>query len=522
MKLKKRINKYFWEYLAYFLAAAFAAYLFYLSKGIHGWEHLLSAWQTFSGYVPFIDFFEHHGPLQYYLFAPLFYLGGYEFFPLWMIIINSSICTLFIRYFFRNFSFGIKGRILSAAFLILIWTVMFGGVFLPEPYVACLVILIYLSFSKIRAESRSRSNNINLVILGVLFGALFLIKFNAFVLLSCGFFLYCLLNFKRERVLINLKNIARFVAGMITPLLPFLYIYRDNLKEVAYLMFTYNFEVVSRLARAWPPKPFSLFFLIFSVDIIVLGAIFFNKESRERYYKLTFPILSSLCLLLMSYPLYGNFHLLPAMAGFLTGVFLFFREKLYQRFVVRISGYKRRVAGALALLILSYILLAGANFIFSLGKEAYRIFWIRPGEFYHSDFAPGAAAYIEEVVGCRYVYVYPADQYNLPMYIKLPAVKRIRFVYPNWNWTFTEDVQKMIVAELEDKLVDCLLVADKPIETTLRSQIIEDHIRDNYSKVGAVTWRIYSFKKLLPFKFITDYKKNGQDFTYSLFKINSR
>ncbi|MFA6194139.1 MAG: hypothetical protein WC719_00135 [Patescibacteria group bacterium] len=522
MRLRKRINKSFWEYLAYFLAATFAAYFFYLSKGIHGWEHLLSTWQVFSGLTPFIDFFEHHGPLQYYLFAPLFYLGGYNFFPFWMIIINSLICVLFIRYFFWNFSFGIRGRLILAAVLIWLWTVMFGGVFLPEPYVACLVILIYLFFSKIRAEAQSRTNNIYLAIFGILFGALFLIKFNAFVLLSFGLCLYCLFNFKKERSLINLKNISLFAAGMIAPLLPFLFIYHDKLRQVAYLMFTYNFGVVSRLARAWPPQPFSLFFLILSVDIIVLSAIFFNKENREKYYKLTFPILSSLCLLLMSYPLYGNFHLLPAMVGFLTGILLFFKEKIYRRFAVQVSDYKKYVASALVLLVISYVFLTFANFVFSLGKETYRIFWVRPEEFYHSDFAPGAAAYIEEQERCEYVYVYPADQYNLPMYIELPDVKRIRFAYPNWNWTFTEDMQEMIVAELEDKRVDCLLVADKPMETTLHSQIIEDYVRDNYSKVGEVTWRIYSFKNLLPFKFITDYKKNGQDFTYSLFKINSR
>ena len=38
--------------------------------------HLHSSWSVFQGALPYKDFFEHHGPILYYLLAPLFYLCG--------------------------------------------------------------------------------------------------------------------------------------------------------------------------------------------------------------------------------------------------------------------------------------------------------------------------------------------------------------------------------------------------------------------------------------------------------------
>ena len=84
------------------------------------WEHLASAWFVFNGYLPYRDFFQHHNPLLWYLFAPifsvlsnpldifyvgrvvaaLFFLGGWGF--IWGIIKRlgggfSTFCiTLFV------------------------------------------------------------------------------------------------------------------------------------------------------------------------------------------------------------------------------------------------------------------------------------------------------------------------------------------------------------------------------------------------------------------------------------------
>jgi hypothetical protein len=168
-----KINKLFLEYLFYFLLAAFSAFLFYLSKGVYGLEHFLSAWQTFLGYTPFVDFFEHHGPLQYYLFAPLFYFGTRLFF-IWPIIINSLIFVFFLRYIISCFSFKTRERILLAVVLDWAWLVLAGYSFMPEAYLSFFIILSYLYFLKIGRAARYRS--VYVAIIGMSLGAILLIK----------------------------------------------------------------------------------------------------------------------------------------------------------------------------------------------------------------------------------------------------------------------------------------------------------------------------------------------------------
>ena len=38
------------------------------------WEHLSAAWFIFNGYIPYLDFFQHHNPLLWYILAPFFYV----------------------------------------------------------------------------------------------------------------------------------------------------------------------------------------------------------------------------------------------------------------------------------------------------------------------------------------------------------------------------------------------------------------------------------------------------------------
>ncbi len=377
---------------------------------------------------------------------------------------------------------------------------------------AFFVILSYLSFLKIK------SNNKYLIIFGLALGSLFLIKFNACLLISFGFFLYCLFNFKKEIALFNLKNFLYFIFGLALPLGPFIIIYRAHFSELIYWLFTYNFTEVLPIARFWPPYQFSLFFLILIFNILVLSLIFFYRQNYEKYYRLTFPVISSTCLLLVAYPLYGDFHLLPALPGFLTGLIWFFKKEIYDSVFNCLVNHKKYIFRLSLGLIFFYLLLAASYSFFCLAKETLRIFWSRSGDYYYTGFSAGSVAYLTNKEKCNYLYVYPANQSNQMMYLEMPTAKRIKFVYPNWNWTFAEKMQGLILAELIDKKVDCILVADEPSEYTLHSQMIEKYIGKNYLAQGKIIWQVYRFKSLLPFKFITDYKKNNQNISYSLLK----
>ena len=54
-------------------------------------EHLHSTWLVFSGKIPYIDFFQHHNPLLWYLFAPL---AGYLAYDLFLFDVVRIISTL--------------------------------------------------------------------------------------------------------------------------------------------------------------------------------------------------------------------------------------------------------------------------------------------------------------------------------------------------------------------------------------------------------------------------------------------
>ena len=38
------------------------------------WEHLASAWFIFNGYVPYLDYFQHHNPAWWYVLSPVFFV----------------------------------------------------------------------------------------------------------------------------------------------------------------------------------------------------------------------------------------------------------------------------------------------------------------------------------------------------------------------------------------------------------------------------------------------------------------
>ena len=45
--------------------------MFYMGYPSDEFEHLHVSWLVWSGKTPYIDFFEHHNPLLWYLFAPV-------------------------------------------------------------------------------------------------------------------------------------------------------------------------------------------------------------------------------------------------------------------------------------------------------------------------------------------------------------------------------------------------------------------------------------------------------------------
>ena len=60
---------------AVFVVLTFALSIFRFLDGDE-FEHVHSAWHVLNGAIPYVDFFEHHHPLLWYLLAPVLALTG--------------------------------------------------------------------------------------------------------------------------------------------------------------------------------------------------------------------------------------------------------------------------------------------------------------------------------------------------------------------------------------------------------------------------------------------------------------
>ena len=116
-------------------------------------EHLHSAWLVFQGQVPYKDFFQHHNPLMWYLFAPLMGVFAYELVIFDIVRIISTLvmfATLFvagliIKRFVSNTWYSL---ILVVASVFPSYVVFTGQDFRPDNYMTFIYILgIYYLFS---------------------------------------------------------------------------------------------------------------------------------------------------------------------------------------------------------------------------------------------------------------------------------------------------------------------------------------------------------------------------------------
>ena len=68
---EKTLTRLLWFFLAINIIYLFAS--IFISRRAMGddLEHIHASWLVWQGYIPYTDFFEHHHPLTWYIFAPL-------------------------------------------------------------------------------------------------------------------------------------------------------------------------------------------------------------------------------------------------------------------------------------------------------------------------------------------------------------------------------------------------------------------------------------------------------------------
>lgn len=151
-KLTKENTKYFFKIslpkvyfilqIIFGICAAFWILFYHQPKTGDDVEHLHSAWLVFQGKVPYVDFFQHHNPLLWYLFAPLMGMFAYNIIVFDIVRIISTL-VMFITIYFAGRMAGkciCKDKyatLLSMAAVFPSYVVLSGQDFRPDNYMVC-------------------------------------------------------------------------------------------------------------------------------------------------------------------------------------------------------------------------------------------------------------------------------------------------------------------------------------------------------------------------------------------------
>lgn len=238
-------------------------------------EHIHSAWYAARGYVPYVDFFQPHHPLLWFLLAPLIRIFGESVIVLHigrMFMFGFMIAGIYLVFRITRLITGSKEVGLIAAVLLLsnVGFVQKGIEVRPDvPQVFFCLLSVYYLVHFLKHKKRGKD-----IILSGLFASiafLFLQKTLFLLLAYLPVFIYKL--YKRE---LSLKYVALFTLSFILPLLSLTAYLVLNHSLPEYILT--NWLVPARLIGSFSPHYTIVglvienflfwFFLVFAVIII--------------------------------------------------------------------------------------------------------------------------------------------------------------------------------------------------------------------------------------------------------------
>ncbi len=293
-------------------------------------EHIHSSWLVYAGFVPYKDFFQHHNPLLWYLFAPFvgLHATGLNDNIITAVVISSAVVVSFVNYLYlylitsRFLSTGFAG-IIAAAVAFTPYVVLSVIHFRPDNFMlAAFFAGLYYYFCHIKEQKLWQ-----LVLAFVLFWCSFMflqkIVFTLLVIATVTLYLLCTRQLRWENVL---------YAALLPLLLSLVfaaYMYQNDILSVWYHSnFTFNLHIPRlfderRIGYFWP-----------ELKLLLVGsacALVFCLKNANIYFKIiTLIFVSELCQRLFYFSAFAYyFCLLVYTASILTAVFL--AEKVFNR-----------------------------------------------------------------------------------------------------------------------------------------------------------------------------------------------
>lgn len=157
-------------------------------------EHVHSSWMVYNGKIPYVDFFQHHNPLLWYLGAPIIGMFEYSLRAVDAVnLITVTLAVVMMYYVYRmhkDFLTNSLGGLIAAGFVAFVHESLYIKDFKPDNYMtASLVIGVYYLFKYLKNKQV-----VWLFISFMLFFAAFMFTQKAVLILLCmgGIILYLL------------------------------------------------------------------------------------------------------------------------------------------------------------------------------------------------------------------------------------------------------------------------------------------------------------------------------------------
>ena len=204
-------------------------------------EHLHSSWLVFQGKIPYKDFFQHHNPLLWYLFAPVMGVFAYDIIVFDVVRVTSTLILmlnlLFVGLIVKRFvSDNWMASIMSVASVFPSYVIFSGQDFRPDNYmVFSFIVGLYYFLSYIQEE---KTKDLIISFLMFIISFFFMQKI-VFILLAIGESVAYFLITKKMPV-------KDFIKATVLPLILvcvfILWLYHHNLIE-KYWMSNYIFNL---------------------------------------------------------------------------------------------------------------------------------------------------------------------------------------------------------------------------------------------------------------------------------------
>lgn len=235
-------------------------------------EHLHSAWLVLQGKIPYIDFFQHHNPLMWYLFAPLLSYFAYDLavFDVVRIVstlfmlLNIYIAAIIVKRFMSNSWFA---SLLGVASVFPSYVIFSGNDFRPDNYMVLSFMAGLYYFLSYLTTKKSKDLSISFFLFAISF---FFMQKIIFTLGVVG--IICIYLLIKKEILLQ-----DFLKAIILPLICFAIflswlLYHDMLERYWLANYIFNIyipDVYGHLVEKTKPE----FYVVGAISLI--GCIYY-------------------------------------------------------------------------------------------------------------------------------------------------------------------------------------------------------------------------------------------------------